>query len=30
MKAQGKSDRQVAVALKVPRTTLRDALARAG
>jgi DNA invertase Pin-like site-specific DNA recombinase len=29
MKAAGKSDRQVAVAMKVPRTTLRDALARA-
>lgn len=28
LKATGKSDRQVAMALKVPRTTLRDALAR--
>jgi DNA invertase Pin-like site-specific DNA recombinase len=29
MKVQGKSDRQVSMAMKVPRTTLRDALARA-
>ena len=28
MKAAGKSDRKIAVALKVPRSTLRDTLAR--